>query len=269
MVEDRRARLQGVDHGHVDREQHEERHDERAPRSGPLARPAHAVERGRSGVSHSAPCVRGRGTGRATGRADEEQQHGTVACRPMSLSMNEFLAVDQVGHGRRASPLGSARRSAGRPRRRSGMPGTVSTTDGNRMRRRQHRQRDVGEPPPPTGTVDERALVQVAGDALQPGRHDDEREPEVGPDADDRQRRAAPSVRIAAAGRAPSAPGRCQDAGQDADLRLQQDEPHQRGHGDGRGDRRREHRAEEAASLAGACRRARRGRCRAPGRSAR
>ena len=37
-----------------------------------------------------------------------------------------------------------------------------------------------------------------------------------------------------------------QDVGEDADLRLQQDQPDQRGHGDRRGDGRREHRAEEA-----------------------
>ena len=108
------------------------------------------------------------------------------------------------------------------------------------QRGRDHRDGDVGEPAHAARTIDVGALVQVARHALQRGRDDDEREPEVRPDAAERHRqqrgaRVVEQPRVLQHGE-PAA----EHVGEHADLGLQQHEPHQAGHrhagGDGAGE---------------------------------
>ncbi len=59
------------------------------------------------------------------------------------------------------------------------------------QRRPEHRHGDRPEPPDAAGAVDGGRLVQVAGDRLQAGGDEDEREAEVGPHARQARRRTS------------------------------------------------------------------------------
>ena len=112
----------------------------------------------------------------------------------------------------------------------------------------EHRQRDPPEPHGAGGAVDRGRLVELLGDPLQPGGDEDEREPEAGPHARDRDR---PQRRVGIAEQTRILERREQvvqpsDVGEHADLRLQQEQPHQARHRDRRGHRRGEDRAEGA-----------------------
>ena len=110
----------------------------------------------RSSARHSAPAVEDRGTARAPGRAARR-----TAGRRWPTSDADVVGDQRRSCRRSGSTITSVVESVGPALgeqvdlgRRPGTPDREHH-GGEQDRRRQHRQRDVGEPPPPAGAVDE------------------------------------------------------------------------------------------------------------------
>ena len=133
----------------------------------------------------------------------EEQQHRRAGLQPDVVADRRVLAVDEVRDRRgRVLRLRAAAREQVDLAVRLERSGRRDDHD-EQQRRPEHRHGDRPEPPDAACAVDRGRLVQVPGDPLQAGGHEDEREAEARPHARHRDGERAP-CRGPAAARGPS-----------------------------------------------------------------